>query len=76
MAYDNDTKLTNETFLSYLETPGMEKRALDAVVPKSALPVLDNAPVTATAPLKAKFEAWKLRGSAAESALFRDPITL
>jgi hypothetical protein len=32
MAYDNDTKLTNETFLSYLETPGMEKRALDAVV--------------------------------------------
>ena len=32
MAYDNDTKLMNETFLSYLETPGMEKRALDAVV--------------------------------------------
>ena len=32
MAYDNETKLTNETFLSYLETPGMEKRALDAVV--------------------------------------------
>lgn len=32
MAYENDTKLTNETFLSYLETPGMEKRALDAVV--------------------------------------------
>lgn len=29
---DNETKLTNETFLSYLETPGMEKRALDAVV--------------------------------------------
>ena len=32
MAYDNDTKLMNETFLSYLDTPGMEKRALDAVV--------------------------------------------
>ena len=32
MSYDNDTKLMNETFLSYLETPGMEKRALDAVV--------------------------------------------
>ena len=32
MAYDNETKLTNETFLSYLETPGMEKRALDAVL--------------------------------------------
>jgi len=32
MSYDNDTKLMNETFLGYLETPGMEKRALDAVV--------------------------------------------
>jgi len=32
MSYDNDTKLMNETFLSYLDTPGMEKRALDAVV--------------------------------------------
>lgn len=32
MSHDNDTKLMNETFLSYLETPGMEKRALDAVV--------------------------------------------
>lgn len=26
-----DVKMRNETFLSYLETPGMEKRALDAV---------------------------------------------
>lgn len=26
-----DVKLRNETFMSYLETPGMEKRALDAV---------------------------------------------
>jgi hypothetical protein len=27
----DDVRLRNETFLSYLETPGMEKRALDAV---------------------------------------------
>ena len=28
---NDDVRLRNETFISYLETPGMEKRALDAV---------------------------------------------